>query len=235
MHIESENFEELLTKVLQSAELPNGISAEPQLSKYQGSDNPYIATKHEDGVLIGYLTHDSHPFDFFEDGDCNGVLKKFSYRSELDDFIKAIESEGQIAFLVEKYAHGNVHYSVAGTRNYPDRRFDVGLYGVYVPDEYLQDEFKAGRCTKEELTADSNSTLDEYSKWCNGETYCFVTETWERNEAGLPEKKDYDVVGGYIGLENANDALRQEMGLESPEPTIAPYTARENEASTPYR
>lgn len=174
---------------------------------------------HRDGdtITIGFIDYDTSPSDFeWGEGCCYGDFQKFSRGDDREALMQEILDEGKIAFFVECYQHGNSHYSVANTKGYPDRRWDVGLAGIIIPPSEVQDRYKAILKAEGESAArayaikDSNGTLDEYSKWCNGEVFVKVMETIKIDGDRLV-KGDYEVCGGFIGAEWAVEALKEEM------------------------
>lgn len=183
--------------------------------------------KDDDGNLVmGYITHDDDPTDYWETSEGLGTFKEFTSQDDRDEWIVEQQEEGKVALLVNKYEHGNVHYSVAGTVAYHHGSWDSAPRAVFVPCQYVQEQYqkKVGAGEPEVeieawLKKDSNGILDEYSTWCNGGTYCIVVETWEFDEnTGALTYKEHEVLGGYIGLSVADDSL-DEILPRKPEET----------------
>jgi hypothetical protein len=195
-----------------------------------GEDAVRVVPGQEPGTaIVGYLAHDDDAAEFFENDEGAGEFREFRSEADRDDFLAEAKRDGKLALVVDKYAHGNIHYSVAGTQNYPDRRWDVAPCGVFVPCQDVQDAYKkavrkAQRApvgperekakgeAMDALVKDCNSTLDEYSKWCNGEVYGVVTEVWTLDrDTGSFERQSSDHCWGYIGGDYAQGVLADEM------------------------
>lgn len=180
-----------------------------------------------DQVMVGYLSLDDSPRDFWAEADGLGELKRFTRADDPNELLERLTAEGVPWLLVERYSHGLDHYSVANTRAYPDRQWDVGLYGVFIPCEEVRDMYRDRvRADGEEaarawLVQDTNGTLSEFSKSVNGEVYGVVVETWTISD-GRPERTGTDAVWGHIGSEYARDALQERLPAApaEPEPTF---------------
>lgn len=158
-------------------------------------------------IIVGCLKVDQSPMDFFEDDDGSGTFKKFSSVDSRDEFLATLK-KSSLFYLVDKYEHGNVHYSISNTQNYPDQRWDVSHgCAVYIPCDYIQDEYKKAKKkmtvaeAKDKFIKDSNSVLDSYSDYCNGEVYGYSVVTYDKQGKSLSE----DECWGFIGNKNAND------------------------------
>jgi hypothetical protein len=187
--------------------------------------------KDDDGNLVmGYITHDDSPSDYWTSAEGLGEFREFTSQDDQDEWIAEQKDEGKVALIVNKYEHGNVHYSVAGTVAYHHGSWDSAPRAVFVPCDYVQEQYQkkvaAGEPEAEIeawLKKDSNGILDEYSTWCNGGTYCIVSETWEFDEnTGALTYQDYEVMGGYIGLDVADgsldEILPEKPKTDAPEP-----------------
>lgn len=159
----------------------------------------------EDHVVVGYLRHDDSPSDFFEDGDGLGKIIKFRSQEHFDETMKSYKSK--LHYYVDKYEHGNVHYSIADTASYPDRRWDVSeKCALFVPCDDIQSQWKKKKKTDgvEEATkafvTDSNNVLDQYSSWCNGEVYGYNIYVFDNKGQEVEE----DTCWGFIGHKYAN-------------------------------
>lgn len=177
-------------------------------------------------VMVGYLSLDPEPRDFWSESDGLGELKRFTRSEDPNELLERLTAEGTPWLLVERYSHGLDHYSVANTRPYPDRQWDVGLYGVFIPCEEVRDMYRdrvkadGEEAARAWLIEDSNGTLSEFSKCVNGEVYGAIIETWEIAD-GRPTRLDTEAVWGHIGTEYALEALRERMPEEvSPEPAL---------------
>lgn len=178
-------------------------------------------------VVVGYLSYDPDSGDYWNDSDNLGSLKIFRSQADRDAYTEELDAEGKISFVVDKYSHGNVHYSVHQSRAYPDRQWDVAPSGVYVPCEDVQKDFKDNvakakqshdysESTRSSLMAtlipDSNVILDEYSKWSNGDFFGVVAEVYSVDkESGRINRIDSDECWGLIGMDYASQELGSKM------------------------
>lgn len=158
-------------------------------------------------IIVGCLKIDYSPLGFFEDDEGAGTFKEFRNIDSRDEFLASLK-KSSLFYLVDKYEHGSVHYSVSNTHNYPDKKWDVSHgCAVYVPSEYIQEEYiKAKKKmsvaqAKEKFIKDANSTLDSYSDYCNGEVYGYSVVTYNKEGKVLSEEECW----GFIGNKNAND------------------------------
>lgn len=158
-------------------------------------------------IIVGCLKIDSSPLGFFEDDEGAGTLREFRNIDSRDEFLASLK-KSSLFYLVDKYEHGSVHYSVSNTHNYPDKKWDVSHgCAVYIPSEYIQEEYiKAKKKmsvaqAKEKFIKDANSTLDSYSDYCNGEVYGYSVVTYNKEGKVLNEEESW----GLIGNKNAND------------------------------
>lgn len=179
-----------------------------------------------DRILIGYLSVDPEPRDFWSESDGLGELRRFTRAEDPNDLLERLTAEGTPWLLVERYSHGLEHYSVANTRAYPDRQWDVGLYGVFIPCEEVRDMYRdrvkaeGEEAARAWLIEDTNGTLSEFSKSVNGEVYGAIVETWEIAD-GRPVRLGTEAVWGHIGTDYALEALSERMPEEtSPEPAL---------------
>ncbi|MCP1674530.1 hypothetical protein J2T57_001632 [Natronocella acetinitrilica] len=173
-------------------------------------------------VVLSYLAHDDDPMDYEWDRACQGRFEEFRSAQARDERLLELQRDGTLVFLVERYAHGNVHYSVAGTRNYPDRQWDVAQCAIYIPPDDEQAAFTLGRNNEYVLRTYANQRLSEYSKWRNGEVYAVVVETFERDERGEFRNIDTDAVWGHIGGDYAESELRARHAIAVSAPPPAP-------------
>ena len=195
----------------------------------------------ESGVaIVGYLCHDHDVEDFFENDGGAGNFTPCRTPGEVEALLSGARGRQRVALVVEKYEHGLSHYSVAGSGNYPDRRWDVGTAGVLVPCDDVQSTYRsATRAAKAAVEAldpgmpgfaaetarllaepmagivrDSNSVLDEYSKWANGEVFGVVVEAvrWDAGTSAFRKVGEEDACWGHIGVGYAKEALEEAMG-----------------------
>jgi len=153
-----------------------------------------------DTKIVGYVVQDDCSGQSFEwDLECNGQFEEFRDADSLVSRMKEWKELGLAVFLVDRYEHGNVHYSIAKTANYPDRQWDVATCAIYA----LPKEF-----TGEDAAEFANSILDEYSSWCNGEVYGAVWETFKKESCGHYHQKDLESCWEIIGYDNALEEMK---------------------------
>lgn len=168
-------------------------------------------------IIVGCLKVDESPMGFFEDDEDSGTLKEFRSVDSRDEFLSTLK-KSSLFFLVDKYEHGSVHYSVSGSKNYPDQRWDVAHgCGVYIPSEYIQEEYKKAKKkmtvaeAKEKFSIDANSTLDSYSDYCNGEVYGYSIVTYDKKGTMLNEEESWGIIGVKYANEEKSSLMKAEF------------------------
>ena len=111
-------------------------------------------------------------------------------------------------FWLSHYEHGQRHWSIQGTVNYPDMQWDgvrtAGFLEVVVPDD--EREWWDGRSEEDRLDA-AKATIAEYTSWINGEVYGYTLENvreehCDKGFTHVYEGEDiHDSCGGIIGWE----------------------------------
>lgn len=183
----------------------------------------------EDTLVVGYLAQDLDPQEYWSSADGLGEFREFRYAGDRDEFLAEIRGEGKVALVINRYRHGGVHYSVHGSRTYPDHRWDVAPSAVLVPCDEVQERYReavraaellpsrqaadmAAQAAWRSLVEDSNRVLQDFSDWCNGEVYGVVSETWRwRSDAGLFERIEEDACWGFVGTDFARRALEERL------------------------
>jgi hypothetical protein len=185
-----------------------GTDIEIETSFLPDSESDILVNTTESGVIhVGWLVHDATGDTDDPIMDDEGVtFVDFSHRGAggevgRDEYL-ASTPDDVIVFLVDKYEHGGVHYSIANTANYPDRQWDVaGSCGVlWIPADVPDPR------------AYAVGVLDTYNAWCNGEAYGLVTCTVAPDGTVSEESE----VWGYIGHEYATESLKWDVGLVGP-------------------
>jgi hypothetical protein len=128
-------------------------------------------------------------------------FETFRSEDERDGYVAAQIADGIPAaniFIVDKYDHSSVHYSVQDSAPYPDRRWDVAPSGVLVLD---------GRgATGATISVESaNATLDDYSNWANGDVYGIASITLSAD--GEEVEGSDEEVWGFIGSDYAQQEV----------------------------
>lgn len=109
------------------------------------------------------------------------------------------------AFFFERYEHGLVRYALQGESSAVDRMWDVtGVAGFMRADGDWGADVDLEQAARE--------TLARYTDWCNGSIYCIVeaTYTGDVDEEGVHQYVDYECVGGFIGYDEATEAVKGE-------------------------
>lgn len=210
MNIKFENFDDAddATSNLQEEA---GINEGFDLSDYKATYASVEVLRTEDKIIVGMLHYDSDAQDFFDNDEGAGKLVEFRSAEQRDEKVAQLSKTKKLFYVVNKYEHGNVHYSVGGTKSYPDQRWDVSQgCAVFIPCNYIQTEYRKMKRTSGEGSAyehfikDSNSVLDSYSDWCNGEVYGYSVITFDKQG----KEVECDQCWGYIGSDSANNEKR---------------------------
>jgi len=190
-----------------------------------------VAVQADGTVLVGRLFHDEDSFDYnWMDGDS---FREFTTEWDRDAYIEELKDEGvdpRRIFIVDKYDHSAVHYSVANTAPYPDRRWDVAPSGVLVVDRdgeygWPLDGYTTNDGVHHSAVDNANALLDDYSNWCNGDVYGIVISqypTIAHYETAEDDGNEGDVIEtcwGYIGFDYAVEEL--EAQIKQPEEATA--------------
>lgn len=173
-------------------------------------------SKTPNSIIVGCLKVDHDALDFFDNDEGAGTFKEFSNIDSRDEFLSTLK-KSSLFYLVDKYDHGNVHYSIANTQNYPDQRWDVAHgCAVFIPCDDIQEEYKKAKKkmtvteAKDKFIADSNSVLSSYSDYCNGEVYGYSVATFDKKGTLINE----DECWGFIGHDYANKEKNSIMESE---------------------
>ena len=193
----------------------------------EGFEQNVLLAVDGDTIQVGYVVLDPEAFDYWKEHDGLGEFRRFQRGDDPREIVRELEAEGKLVLPVECYAHGARHYSIAGTRNYPDRQWDVGLVGLFVPCDDVQERYRKAigeegadpAAARDAAVRDSNTVLDEYSKTVNGEVYGIVVETW-RKEGDHVRALSQDAVWQHIGHDYAIESLREMMPGEEPAPSL---------------
>lgn len=192
-----------------------------------------VVIKHDvesNAIAVGYLVQDGdiewdgwevNADEHSDVGDA-GVFVEFNSEDARDRFGLRMENEGRTPLVVDKYKHTGVHYSVANTKPYPDRQWDVVPNGVFVPCDDIQEEYNKGNINYDQLVESANASLDVFSDYCNGHGYGAVVETFTRNADGEWSQQSIDDAWGIIGSEHAQNVLENDYMDGYPEFKKAP-------------
>jgi hypothetical protein len=207
MDIKTESYRkisEVEDQLREDFDVENGFD----LSDYKPSYDSLEVVRIENKIIVGMLNDDHEPQDYFKNDEGEGSIMHFRSAKERDLQVAQLSKTKQLFYLVDKYEHGNVHYSVSGTNSYGNDRFDVAHgCAVHIPSSYVQSEFRKMKRTHGEGEAYEhfikicNQTLNSYSDWCNGEVYGYTVLTFDTNG----EELDCEQCWGYIGRDNAQN------------------------------
>lgn len=161
----------------------------------------------ENSFIVAHLEYDDDAQDFFEDDEGAGTFIEFHRPEERNKKMAELSKTKKLFYLVDKYDHSNVHYSIAESKKYPDQQWDVTPgKAVLIPCDDVQSQYKKYKKEHGDVEAfqhfikTSNSTLDEYSNWCNGDVYGYIITTFDKEGTLIDSESSY----GYIGSEYAN-------------------------------
>ncbi len=166
----------------------------------------------EDKIIVGLLQHDQDAQDFFENDDGAGEFIKFRNMEQREEQISKMSKTKKLIYMVDKYEHGTVHYSISGSTT-PDRWDTSQGCAMFIPCDYIQSEFRKMKRKEGESVAfnhfikDSNNVLSSYSDWCNGEVYGYSVITFDKKGKEL----NCDECWGFIGHKDANEEKKSVM------------------------
>lgn len=194
----------------------------------------------ENEVVVSYVAYDpDRPKEgYWDNDDGAGTFEEFRSEAERDIYVESVRKQGKLALVVNKYDHSGLHFSVRGTVTYGHMGMDTKPSGVMVPCPDVQEKYQfamreagnapdpasraaAEKAALDEAIRDSNVVLDNYSKFCNGEIYEVIQETWKVSPDGRMEMTDIEENGGLIGYEYALDRMKEEIPTvedDSPQP-----------------
>ena len=180
------------------AELPDGRVIDLPLEASDFLD----AFLSDDGTTFRYATH----YDACNEWEWpEGVEfvqanpRNLHYVSDAEGWLEDVNSNPNlVVFPVGVYEHGNVSYSLAGESIHSGDQWDYCVGACIAipsgPEGYTDPE------------AAARAILDEYSAWCNGDTYGIVELSLDP-ETGEPVG-DYDAVYGIFGWEQAEACVK---------------------------
>lgn len=165
-----------LDEKLEDLGVESSAEAVEYFKKYANNDITPIMIDGGDSVSLFFATDVRYLEEYNNPlGDDPSYLnfKEFRSAKSRDDYLDGKNAKNY--YLLEKYAHGAVHYSVMGTGNYPDRRWDVaeGCAVLEVGQELrsLRKALKTKHGEDEgnqKFISFLNEKLDNYSSYCNG-------------------------------------------------------------------
>lgn len=166
---------------------------------------PYrIEIHHDEG---GYYHHD----EFLQDMNQQGVFIAHNGPEFRTIYDKHNLANRSVFWAIQKYQHGAVHYSMSGSRTYPDQRWDVtDPVGFVIPDASTRSKYghivrtQGVEAANKWVYEEFNPMLDSYSKICNGEVYGYMVYRGDSEE-------EYTSCWGIIGLEEVLSVAEDEL------------------------
>lgn len=170
---------------------------------------PLVNNPAGDAFRVAWLVHDEYQDNYEWDDPTttpsewfNGCFRDFRNShhgggQEARDafYAEMVELVGEDrVFIVDVYSHGLDHFSVSQSRWYPDRQWDVAPACILaVPPDVTN-------------PADwANGVLDTFSSWVNGDCWLIVTNYLDAQGNVTSD----DIIGGFIGREHAEEAVKQ--------------------------
>ena len=147
------------------------IDDDPESPNEWGDDSTFLVYDHRqfDVRRAGFAPEDI--FDYLSIKKALTKENTFQDKEELEDDLKGYfdyESEYWI-FPVDAYIHSGVHISLANTKDYPDRRWDVSTTGYILASKEdwteVEDAYKA-----------AEFLVEEWNQYLSGEVYGFIIE-----------------------------------------------------------
>ncbi len=166
----------------------------------------------DDKIIVGLLQYDQDAEDFFANDEGAGELIQFRNWQQRDSEMEKLSKTKKLFYLVDKFEHSQVHYSISGTHA-PDRWDTAQGSAVFIPCDYIQSEYRKMKKAQGEGVAfqhfiqDSNNVLEQYSNWCNGEVYGYSVLTFDKKGNEI----DCDECWGFIGQEYAQQEKQSIM------------------------
>ena len=179
----------------------------------------------DNGVVIAYIEQDEMAcgqdyWDLYAEG---GKLHgPFDSADEGKAALEELKATGKPWFIVNHYDHSGSHFSIANSRRYPDRQWDVSANALYVPSESMLAEYETLKNDKGEeqamewLRGASNEQLDQFSMFSNGFVFEATAELWEQ-QGDTATRTQREGRGFLVGLEHALDTLNEVVKEVSPE------------------
>jgi len=169
--------------------------------------------KTKEGYTMKYLVRDDIPLSPRE-WDNLGTMVCFHRRYDLgdkhdytvEDIKELVKREDIISLPLYLYDHSGI-----SMRTYPHGHhvaWDCGQVGyIFVTKERIKKEYgKVTKKTIEKAIEVLKGEVENYDQYIQGDVYCCVVETYDKEKNHL----DYDVVGGYYGVDYALQALKEE-------------------------
>lgn len=152
-----------------------------------------------------WAVNDEDPFEYeFMEGDS---LEEFRSEDARDTYIKEKIASGvpeDHIFIVDKYSHSGVSYSVHDTKTYPDHNWDTAPSNVLILDADSANKNLGGVIDIEA----AQSTLDNYTSYANGDVYGIAVAIFDKDGEITDEP---EVSWGYIGTEYVEEMIKDDL------------------------
>ena len=126
------------------------------------------------------------------------------YKEEMESYS---EYEAYWIFPVDAYIHSGVHLSLANTRDYPDRRWDVSTSGYVLAKKEcwkdVEDAYKV-----------AESLIEEWNQCLSGEIYGFVVEKPNTTYTISKENVDTMITSGMFTSEEFFSSCEEDVDWE---------------------
>lgn len=161
------------------------------------------------------------PRDIFE---YKGNQPKFELIGETPDNIQLHKRDDRFddyfIFPVDAYIHSGVHLSLAGSRDYPDRRWDVSTTGFVLVKKEEVVEGKKPVITIEEARKYAEGLLETWNQYLSGDVWGFtvlkpVTQytITEEDLKNLRQEEEY-VSGDYMHVDQFLEVASESTDYE---------------------
>lgn len=174
------------------------------------SDDPdhIIIKETDDGTKIFYISYDEHRDVDDLIGDAMGELIRaddYGNRYKIEDALE----ENPYAMVVSAYIHGGEVWFLPEDRQPWHDHWDTAVNaGVWCPDKYLMEHLESFPVSERKVEAKkaAKAFLKMYNAIANGEVYLLAMDEYEPGER-IPY--NYELVGGYVGIEWAEEDLKE--------------------------
>jgi hypothetical protein len=165
----------------------------------------YKTNEEGNELMVCYLSVDDDANHDFEEGET--LVQHPSQAARDQDFMAKVDA-GLHPMLVDRYQHSSVDFSIANTKEYQHREFDVVACAVYTPPTELREQLERGDVSLTEVVQQANDSLSVYSDFCNGNAFNCNVEIFVYDEASDEWIKDDMHRMGEIGYERAVAELK---------------------------
>ena len=173
--------------------------------------------KTKTGFEARYLTPDNDPIDPREDENYSTMVcfhRQYKLGDETDlksdnfngweELEKYLKEELKAIAILPLYLYDHSGISMRTYRHGQHRDWDCGQVGfIYMTADNLR-EVGIKKSKAEQYLINE---VETYNQYLTGDLYCIVKENYDHNK----EQLDYDVCGGFYGMEYAEKALKTDI------------------------